>query len=131
MDGAEIRKVSEEALEQLATALEQGKSETLKRYLAVMARFTHYSLGNQMLIARQKPEATRVAGYRTGRPLGRQVRRGERAIRILAPIVRWGKDEEDEEETLVVRGDETWVHIIRESGEMPSLTICPGSPFTG
>jgi len=80
MDGAEIRKVSEEALEQLATSLEQGQSETLKRYLAVMGRFTHYSLGNQILIAQQKPEATHVAGYRAWQRLGRRVRRGERAI---------------------------------------------------
>ena len=45
MDATEVRKVSQEALDQLAAALEQGKSETLKRYLTVMGRFTHYSLG--------------------------------------------------------------------------------------
>jgi len=103
MDGAEIRKVSEEALEQLATSLEQGQSETLKRYLAVMGRFTHYSLGNQILIAQQKPEATHVAGYRAWQRLGRRVRRGERAIWILAPIVRRPKEEDDEETLLAFR----------------------------
>jgi antirestriction protein ArdC len=38
-----------------------------------------------MLIAMQRPDATRVAGFRTWQELGRQVRKGEHAIRILAP----------------------------------------------
>ena len=40
-----------------------------------------------MLIARQKPEATNVAGIRTWNSLGRFVRRGEKGIFILAPMV--------------------------------------------
>jgi hypothetical protein len=40
-----------------------------------------------MLIARQKPDATHVAGYRTWITLGRFVRRGEKGIFILAPMV--------------------------------------------
>ena len=56
-----------------------------------------------MLIALQKPEATRVARYRTWQRLGRRVRRGERAIRILAPIVRRSKEEDDEETLLAFR----------------------------
>ena len=40
-----------------------------------------------MLIARQKPDATHVAGYRTWTALGRFVRRGEKGIFILAPMV--------------------------------------------
>lgn len=80
-----IKKQIDEALEELATALEQGHSEALRKYLTMMARFTRYSLGNQLLIAIQRPEATRVAGFRTWQKLGRQVRRGERGISILAP----------------------------------------------
>jgi antirestriction protein ArdC len=38
--------------------------------------------------ALQKPDATNVAGLRTWNSLGRFVRRGEKAIVILAPIVR-------------------------------------------
>jgi hypothetical protein len=37
--------------------------------------------------ALQKPDATHVAGYRTWTTLGRFVRRGEKGIFILAPIV--------------------------------------------
>jgi antirestriction protein ArdC len=58
----------------------------MRRYLAVMGRFARYSLGNQLLIALQRPDATHVAGYRAWQKLGRQVKQGERGITILAPI---------------------------------------------
>jgi antirestriction protein ArdC len=35
----------------------------------------------------QRPDATRVAGYHTWKSVGRQVRKGEHGIAILAPIV--------------------------------------------
>ncbi|MGI9023785.1 MAG: ArdC-like ssDNA-binding domain-containing protein [Acidimicrobiales bacterium] len=42
-----------------------------------------------MLIASQRPEGvTRVAGYRRWQSLGRQVRKGEQGIAILAPVLR-------------------------------------------
>jgi len=59
----------------------------LTQYLAAMARFHTYSFGNVMLIARQKPQATNVAGIRTWNSLGRFVKRGEKGILILAPMV--------------------------------------------
>src|ERR1700693_1209902 len=40
-----------------------------------------------MLIARQKPDATNVAGLRAWNSLGRFVKRGEKGIFILAPMV--------------------------------------------
>jgi hypothetical protein len=43
-----------------------------------------------LLIAAQQPDATRVAGYRAWAQLGRQVRKGERGIAILAPVLRRG-----------------------------------------
>jgi antirestriction protein ArdC len=55
------------------------------RMLTAAARFHHYSPANILLILRQRQDATRVAGYRTWQRLGRQVRRGERAVAILAP----------------------------------------------
>jgi len=57
-----------------------------QRMLAVAARFHTYSLGNQMLIALQNPDATRVAGFEAWKALGRHVRKGERGIAILAPM---------------------------------------------
>jgi antirestriction protein ArdC len=48
---------------------------------------SRYSLGNLLLIGAQRPQATVVCGYRAWAKAGRQVRRGERGIRILAPII--------------------------------------------
>jgi N-terminal domain of anti-restriction factor ArdC len=61
-----------------------------------MARFHDYSFGNVMLIARQKPDATNVAGVRTWNSLGRFVQRGERGILILAPMVIGHRSRQDE-----------------------------------
>jgi hypothetical protein len=60
-------------------------SDAFKRYLSAQAVFHRYSARNVFLILYQMPEATRVAGYTTWQKLGRQVRRGERGITILAP----------------------------------------------
>jgi N-terminal domain of anti-restriction factor ArdC len=61
-----------------------------------MGRFHSYSFGNILEIARQKPDATRFAGLYAWNQLGRKVKKGERGIRILAPLVgiRRKKDEE-------------------------------------
>jgi hypothetical protein len=48
---------------------------------------SRYSLGNLILIGAARPDATCVAGYGAWLKAGRQVRRGERGIRILAPII--------------------------------------------
>jgi hypothetical protein len=45
-----------------------------------------YSFSNQLLIALQRPDASYVAGFRAFLALNRCVRKGERAIRILAPM---------------------------------------------
>ncbi len=73
-------------IEALAKAVEDVRaSEDFRRYLDVQARFHNYSWHNCMLIFMQRRDATRVAGYRAWQKLGRQVRKGERGIRILAP----------------------------------------------
>ncbi len=82
------------ALEDLAAALAAGKSDSLARYLRTMATFHDYSFGNCVLIAQQCPEATRVAGFRAWTKLGRHVRKGEKGIVIIAPIVRKNDDNE-------------------------------------
>lgn len=62
-------------------------SERWRSWLVVQSRFHHYSFANTVLILAQRPDATRVAGYGGWRRLDRFVRRGERGIRILAPVV--------------------------------------------
>jgi hypothetical protein len=84
-------------------SLEAGHSEVTE-YLGTMAKFHTYSFGNIMLIARQKPSASNVAGVRTWNSLGRFVRRGEKGILILAPMV--GKKAKTLEETTVEKGEE-------------------------
>jgi hypothetical protein len=79
--------VIKQAVEFLIEQVRAGKSETLTAYLGAMARFHNYSFGNILAIARQKPTATHVAGYGTWRELGRFVKRGEKGIQILAPMV--------------------------------------------
>ena len=59
-----------------------------KTWLASMSRFHRYSWSNQLLIAVQRPDATRVAGFHTWRKLGRFVTKGQKGISIFAPIVR-------------------------------------------
>ena len=88
MKAGELKRMVEGSLDELADAVERGESEQLKRYLAMLARFHRYSLGNVLLIGWQRPDAKRVAGFHTWRKLGRRVKRGEKGIRILAPVVR-------------------------------------------
>ena len=52
-----------------------------------MSRFHSYSFGNVLEIARQRPTATKVAGMYAWNQLGRRVKKGEKGIRILAPII--------------------------------------------
>jgi hypothetical protein len=87
MKAEEIKNKTNEAVAYLVEALQSGQSEVLTEYLNAMARFHNYSFGNIMLIARQRSTATRVAGIRTWNSLGRFVKRGEKGILILAPMV--------------------------------------------
>ena len=76
-----------QAVDHLIRQLEAGKSEALTAYLSAMARFHRYSFGNILSIARQKPDAQRVAGIRTWNEMGRFVKKGEKGIQILAPMM--------------------------------------------
>jgi antirestriction protein ArdC len=85
----------------LIQQLEAGKSDALTAYLTAMSHFHNYSFGNILQIARQKPTATHVAGIYAWNQLGRRVKRGERGIQILAPMigVRRRKNADADEET--------------------------------
>jgi hypothetical protein len=87
MIGTSTRK--DEALDRLTDGIaELTSSDTWRSWLVVQARFHRYSFSNSVLIFAQHPSATRVAGFRTWRQLGRQVQRGQQAIWILAPVTR-------------------------------------------
>ena len=89
---AETHEKLVEAIESLTTG------EDWQRMLDLAGRFHTYSSNNVFLILSQRPDATRVAGYRTWGTLGRHVCKGERGIAILAPCVYRARpvDESDE-----------------------------------
>ena len=81
-----LRQTIDDRLEQLAKAVDDVRaSELFRQYLDVQARFHKYSWHNTMLIVTQKPDAERVAGFKTWTTMGRHVRKGERGIMIFAP----------------------------------------------
>ena len=99
MNSENIKRITNQAIEQLITALNEGRSETLTQYLAAIGRFHRYSLRNVMLIASQKPTASHVAGFHAWHKLGRFVKKGEKGILILAPIVRPKSQSVEQNET--------------------------------
>ena len=131
--------MTDEALETLCRSLEQGKSEQLIKYLDVMSRFPKYSFRNLLLILIQKPEASRVMGYKSWQQFGRQVRKGERGIRIWAPMKIETKKEErgareslkkqrELEETLLFRPVSVFDESQTEGKPLPSVAEVSGDP---
>ena len=84
---SKVQQAIEESTNRLVALLEAGQSEALTQYLGVMAKFHNYSFGNQMAIARQKPDATHVAGFHKWLEFHRFVKKGEKGIAILAPMI--------------------------------------------
>lgn len=94
----------EQARAQLEAACDELRSsEGWQRFAKARALLRGYSLNNTLLILAQRPDATTVASFRHWTELGRQVRRGERALRIWAPSLRRERDEATGEETAAVR----------------------------
>ena len=83
----DILKEVQDHLEALEEGLKQGETGALMALLEKMPHFHRYSPVNALLIYLQKPEATLVAGIMRWNELGRRVKKGEKAIRIRAPIV--------------------------------------------
>jgi len=106
------------------------RSEDWVQMLAVAARFHRYSFGNVCLILSQRSDASRVCGYRAWQALGRQVKKGESGLAILAPCVTRGRPPEEtegeqhEELARVLRGFRV-VHVFdisqTEGPELPEV----------
>ena len=86
MKREEAIKLVQSGFEQLESALKEGKSDDLMKYLATMSRFHNYSFRNLVMIWSQREDATRVAGFRAWQKLGRMVKKGEKGIAIFAPM---------------------------------------------
>ena len=78
-------------LKDITDSIETGirelfESDKYRQYLATMSRFHKYSVNNTMLIYMQRPDATHVAGFNRWRDqFGRNVKKGEKGIKIIAP----------------------------------------------
>ena len=96
---------------EITDKLEQGikelfESERFKEYLRTMSKFYNYSFNNTLLIAMQKPEATYVAGYTSWqRNFDRQVMKGEKGIKILAPAPYKAQEEREKIDLDAEAGD--------------------------
>jgi len=92
---------NKERLKEITDSIEQGikdlfQSDRYAQYLRTMSRFHRYSVNNTMLIYMQKPDATVVAGFNKWRDqFSRNVMRGEKGIKIIAPTPFKKKIEEE------------------------------------
>lgn len=85
---ADLKTRIKEHIEQLAQATDMARvSEEMLRYLDMCSRFHQYSPFNVWLILMGKPDATIVAGFHKWISMKRFVRKGERGVAILAPVL--------------------------------------------
>ena len=129
MNADELKTVTTNALDKLAALLDAGHSDGLTALLKTMGRFHKYSWHNVALIATQCPTATRVAGYQTWRTLGRFVRKGEKGIAILAPIVgRRTADADDSKTVLGFRAAYVFDIASTDGEPLPEAAEASGDP---
>ncbi|QKY20523.1 DUF955 domain-containing protein [Halolamina sp. CBA1230] len=85
----EMHSTIEQWIDDLVAGVDDAQaSAEFQEWLDVQSRFHDYSSRNTLLIKRQCPEATKVAGYRTWQEeFDRHVKEGESAIWIWAPII--------------------------------------------
>jgi antirestriction protein ArdC len=133
MTTEQAKALSETAITRLMDALERGQSDALKTYLSVMSRFHKYSWGNCLLIYSQRPDATHVAGFHAWLKLRRFVRKGEKGIVILAPMVGHKKSDdaltEDERTRLFGFRAAHVFDVSQTDGEpLPEFATVKGDP---
>ena len=66
---------------------EKALSAEIRRYLTFFAGFRGHSFYNTLLIWIQKPNATKVAGFRQWEKKFRRVKKGAKGIMIFAPVM--------------------------------------------
>ena len=116
---------TKEKLKEITDGIEKGikdlfASGEYAQYLKTMSRFHNYSLNNIMLIYMQKPNATMVAGFGKWKDqFGRHVNKGEKGIKIIAPVL-YNKKVEREK-----RDPQTQMIVVDEHGEpvMEEITV--------
>ena len=105
---------AEQMQEKIAEQVEQlRESGQWQRFLDLSTGFHAYSLSNLLLIAAQRPDATAVAGFRKWKEKGRQVRKGEKAIRIFGY----------RERTITEQDESTGEETTRRAVYFPVLSV--------
>ena len=134
MKREEVKELVERGVRELNEALASGKSERLQQYLEVMARFPRYSFNNCILIALQFPEAQMVQGFHAWKKLGRSVKKGEKGIGIIAPMIGRKKDDDSQADASTERtifGFKV-VHVFdvsqTEGDDLPEFARVSGDP---
>jgi hypothetical protein len=130
MNSDALKQLTTDALDRLGALLDAGHSDQFAAFLKAMARFHRYSFHNVCLIASQQPDATRVAGFHAWRSLNRFVRKGEKGIVILAPIVgrRVDTDEDDSKRVIGFRAAYVF-DVAQTDGEpLPEVATASGDP---
>lgn len=136
-----------EKMQGLMKQLEEGvasvyTSDEYKAYLRFVANFYDYSANNCILIEMQCPQASFVAGYKTWQKMGRYVKKGEKAIKIIAPSLKKKTTLTDgeESETMILSGfravnvfdvsqtdgediPEHYVHRLADNDEMKNFDV--------
>lgn len=70
-------------------------SDQYKSFLTAMSKFHHYSPRNVSLLLRQNPEVSAVASFKKWKDdFGRSVNKGEKALKVVAPVTVIKKDEQ-------------------------------------
>lgn len=113
----ERKEKQNKALEHLHTKVaETINSESWKAALSFRRRLQHpYSITNLLLIWSQCPDAQMVAGFHKWKSVGRQVRKGEKGIMILAPLTRKREDDSGNEERFVSGFRTAYVFDVKQT----------------
>lgn len=132
MKTQEIKETLNSASKKLFNELKEGGSKALKDFLQVSANFHNYSFNNILMIYSQNPKAKKIAGFGTWKKLNRHVKKGEKSIKIIAPMI-YKKDTEQtesEKEETGIRGFKA-VSVFdisqTEGQELPKLNEVTGS----
>lgn len=130
MKAEQAKQLADNALADLTAALERGQSDNLTAYLAAMGRFHQYSWGNVLLILSQKPDAKKIAGFNAWKGFNRFVKKGEKGIVIIAPMLIKPKEERQDEEKSILRFKAVYVFDVSQTdGEpLPEFARVGGNP---
>ncbi|WP_247597152.1 ArdC family protein [Leifsonia sp. PS1209] len=124
---AKERQADTEALHaSIAEQVQQlAESGQWRAFLEFARSFHNYSLNNLLLILSQNPNATVVAGFRQWQTRGRQVRKGEKAIKIFGYRERKASRDDDKDET---EGEQ---QVVRYFPTLSVFDIAQTDPIEG